>query len=125
MGLFETFTYPSPMWQYVTANYDLIFTYQYPTCVSSGCSRPISKSVDEVKQLREKYNYKGKLVHILTSLWPNGDGTDNEIVQFEEFKAVSPYVDVIVGMPYANVQVNPPQISYPSRLIKFYDSVNS
>jgi hypothetical protein len=128
MDWFETFTYPSPMWQYVTANYDLIFTYQYPGCVSSGCSQPISRSLDEVKLLREKYNYKGKLVHILTSLFPNGVGTDNEIVQFEEFKAVYPYVDVIVCMPYTNVNVDPPGIDpklpYPPRLIKFYNSVN-
>lgn len=131
MKPFESWTYPSPMREYIIAEYDLIFTYQYPECVTvpagvkqgfSGSPRPVSQSVEEVRQLREKYHYKGKIVHILTSVFPDGVGSEDETVQFEEFKAVYPYVDVIIGMPYANVHKNPPAIPYPPRLIKFWET---
>ncbi len=126
MYTFERWFYPSPMWEYLINNYDLIFTYQYPECVTKtltpNCKRDVLQSEQEVKQLRERYDYKGKLIHILTTKFSDGSGTDNETVQFEEFKAVAHYVDVIMVYPYTNFTGTPLwlQPPYPPRLIKFY-----
>lgn len=112
---FEEIYYPSPIWEYIIANYDLVFTYRYPRTISE-----ISKSEDDVEQLRHKYNYSGKIAHILTNSFMDWKWNWNETIAFEEFKRVYPYVDVIVVFSYADTRdMNDPKIPYPQKLIDF------
>jgi hypothetical protein len=104
--------YPSPMREYVVSNYDLLFTYMDPINSSE-----IIESENQVKDLRKKFNYRGKIAHILTSSFRNKQAW-NETIAFEEFKIVHPYVDVIMVYPYAD-EWNNPKIPYPPKLINF------
>lgn len=104
--------FPSPMWEYVTANYDLLFTYMDPINLSE-----VAESENQVKSLRKKFNYSKKIAHILTSSFRNKQKW-NETVAFEEFKIIYPYVDVIMVYPYADEWKNP-KIPYPPILVDF------
>ncbi len=104
--------YPSPLREYVLSNYDLLFTYMDPINSSE-----IAESENQVKGLRKKFNYRGKIAHILTSSFRNNLKW-NETVAFKEFKSVHPYVDVIMVYPYAE-EWNNPHIPYPPELINF------
>ncbi len=104
--------YPSPIWEYIIANYDVLLTAQYPRNAGE-----IQYSTDSVKSLRNEYNYKGKIVHVLTKDFKESFFSwvfDSAIAQ-AEFNAVAPYVDVIVAYP--GTGGNPED--YPPLLIKF------
>jgi len=109
--------FPSPIREYVLANYDLLFTYMDPINSSE-----IVESENQVKGLRKKLNYRGKVAHILTSSFRNKLKW-NETVAFEEFKIVHPYVDVIMVYPYAD-EWNKAKIPYPPKLINFSKRFN-
>jgi hypothetical protein len=121
--------YPSPMWEYVMANVDAVLAYQYPTCIACAYAngqRPVSASVDVVKRLREDHGYSGKIIQIITSVWPGGTGSGDPAVQWAEFQAVAPYVDVIMGPVYVFNNNGPnPSVPYAPRLVQFLEDYQS
>jgi hypothetical protein len=87
-------------------------------------SSEIKESENQVKGLRIKFIYRGKIAHILTSSFRNKQ-TWNETVAYEEFKIVHPYVDVIMVYPYADEWKNPKmKIPYPPKLSNFSRKFN-
>lgn len=115
--------FPAPMWEYVMGNVDAVLAYQYPTCIDCAYKdgqRPVSASVDVVRRLREDHGYTGKIIQILTSVWPDGCGSGDQAVQWAEFQAIAPYVDVIMGAVYVFNDNGPnPSVPYAPRLVQF------
>jgi len=115
--------FPGNSWS-TLLTYDMLVVYQYPTCVSCVYDgvhqRPITASLDVVKQIREKYRYSGQLVWMITSKWPDGLGTTDIAVQQAEFNIVAPYVDIIICTHKADMTTWPGTILNPPRLIQFY-----
>ena len=109
------FIYPEPLRSYILQNFDLLVVYTIPNSIES-----IQKSLTVVKNLRE-LGYNGKIVYILTTYWGGTLGSMDENVQYEEFKTVYPYVNVIAVFPYVNLSFYPGDILYPPRLIQFYE----
>jgi len=116
--------FPTPSWISLL-QYDMLLVYQYPTCIdcvyNGVMQRPITASLDVVDKLRNKYGYNGQLAWLLTSIWPDGLGTSDIVVQEEEFKIVAPYVDVILVTHKADMTIWPGTILNPPRLIQFYE----
>ena len=105
--------FPSPIRKYILKNYDLLFTYMDPMNSSE-----INRSEKQVKDLRRKYNYSGKIAHLLTSSFSSGQKWKQNVA-YKEFKAVHPYVDVIMVYHFAK-QWHDPEIPYPPILINFH-----
>ena len=109
------FIYPEPLRSYIIQNFDLLVTYTVPNSIESA-----QKGLIVVKNLRD-LGYTGKIIHILTTYWGRSLGSMDEAVQFEEFKLVYPYVNVIIVFPYVNLSFYPGDILYPPILIKFLE----
>jgi len=115
---FENYYFPSPSWEYVTANYDLLFTYMYPKTYAENL-----KSKEVVSELRSQYNYQGKIAHILTTKFSDGLGTTDQAIAQDEFNQVYPYVDYIISYPYMDVSDwSNPTTAYSPVLIGFQES---
>jgi hypothetical protein len=111
--------YPSPIKEYILANYDLLILYKYPMNLEQ-----VAWEEDFVKKLRAIYS--GKIGVILTSAFSDFNWEWSEEVAFEEFKRVYPYVDVIVVYHHADLRDwNNPKSPYPPYLIKFYESIST
>ncbi len=125
---FKNRFYPSPIWQYIITNYDLINCYQYPQNMAE-----VQNSINQVKYLRQTLGYKGKISLILTTSFRSMNNPPwQEAVAWEEFKGVAPYVDVIMAYGHAQdprtfpaYDQTLPAIYYPEFLIKFLNNYNS
>lgn len=115
---------------WVLDNYDFIMQYSYPTCWPSGgipcvgtdeLNRPIDTyiNIPEIQWLRSKT--RGKLAWNLITEF-GGGWKGNKALQFEEYKRVYPYVDVITALWTATT--TPTNLMAP-RLLEFCHPTNS
>ena len=115
--------YPGKMGQYIYNNYDLLFTYTYPTVIGPMQPGQIGTdlSVKHINALRA-LGFRGKICHILTACWEgNGPGCPwIKEVAHDEYKKVSPLVD-FVAVTY-QVNDNFTGDLYPPILLEFYES---
>lgn len=129
-------TWGTELHNYIMNNYDMISAYQYPECIS-GCvagtpnpipqdpnhlyhtARNISWSIDAANTIKNTYNFKGKILWILTSHWPDSVGTYNKNVVLEEYKAVLPYVDIMCLPEFSDMWVQSGQPWIPGQPYSF------
>ncbi len=118
-GYIKSRFFPSPIWQYVFSNYDLIYTHQYPQSLSQTIW-----SQNEIRALRENLSYTGMVVHSMTSSFAFDPWLWTEEIAWDEFQKVAPYSDVIIAFGYSQHSLSYGLDAWPPYLIKFYNQYN-
>ncbi len=119
---------------WICANYDLITQYFYPMCMppTVPCAsttdyryRPLDTYVTIANMATLRSKIKGLFGYNLTGEFLDGYGSGDKQLQFEEFKRVLPYVDIIFSLPYADRRTNPSNLTLMApRLLEFCTATN-
>ena len=96
---FEIYYYPSPMREYIMANYDMVVYQKCPKTTAD-----ITAAVQATKDVKQKYGFKGKLGYIMGSCWTGAESSTScpfsMSLYDSEFIAIYPYVDIILTWAY-------------------------